>query len=112
MVVDGEGGDLLDQLQEVDGAVEEGRLEFAFELDVLFAGLNLLDVVREVDEGDDVDGELAEDGANDVGVKDVGLWSLFRQAFDGLRCRLVWAGPGDDRADVPLLLKLIGSRRS
>jgi len=89
LVIDGEGGDLLDQLQEVDGAVEEGRLEFTFEVDVLFTGLDLLDVIREVNEGDDVDGELAEDGANDVGVEDVGLWSLFRQAFDGLRCNLV-----------------------
>ncbi len=78
MVVDCEGGDLLDELQEVDGAVEERRLELAFEVDVLFAGLDLLDVIREIDEGDDVDGELAEDGANDVGVEDVGLWSLFR----------------------------------
>jgi hypothetical protein len=65
-------------LQEVDGAVEEGGLELAFEVDVLFAGLDLLDVIREVDEGDDMDGELAEDGANDVGIEDVGLWSLFR----------------------------------
>jgi len=78
LVVDCEGGDLLDELQEVDGAVEERRLELAFEVDVLFAGLDLLDVIREIDEGDDVDGELAEDGANDVGVEDVGLWSLFR----------------------------------
>jgi len=65
-------------LQEVDGAVEEGGLELAFEVDVLFAGLDLLDVIREVDEGDDVDGELAKNGANDVGVEDVGLRSLFR----------------------------------
>ncbi len=65
-------------MQEVDGAVEEGGLELAFEVDVLFAGLDLLDVIREVDEGDDMDGELAEDGANDVGIEDVGLWSLFR----------------------------------
>lgn len=65
-------------MQEVDGAVEEGGLELAFEVDVLFAGLDLLDVIREVDEGDDVDGELAKNGANDVGVEDVGLRSLFR----------------------------------
>jgi len=35
LVVDGEGRDLLDELQEVDGAVEEGGLEFAFEVDVV-----------------------------------------------------------------------------
>ncbi len=67
MVVDGEGGDLLDQLEEVDGAVEEGGLEFAFEVDVGFAAgwdvsvervcsrgscylrLDLVDVVGKVD---------------------------------------------------------------
>lgn len=37
LVVDGEGGDLLDQLEKVDGAVEEGGLEFAFEVDFSFA---------------------------------------------------------------------------
>jgi hypothetical protein len=31
-----------------------------------------------------VDGELAEDGADDVGVEDVGLGALFREALDGL----------------------------
>jgi hypothetical protein len=31
-----------------------------------------------------VDGELAEDRANDVGVEDVGLRALFGEAFDGL----------------------------
>jgi hypothetical protein len=31
-----------------------------------------------------VDGELAEDGADDVEVEDVGLWALFGEAFNGL----------------------------
>lgn len=35
LVVDGEGRDLLDELQEVDGAIEEGWFEFAFEVDVV-----------------------------------------------------------------------------
>jgi len=34
LVVDGESGNLLDKLEEVDCAVEEGGLEFAFEVDV------------------------------------------------------------------------------
>lgn len=34
LVVDREGGDLLDQLEEVDSAVEEGGGEFALEIDV------------------------------------------------------------------------------
>ncbi len=79
MVVDGEGGDLLDELQEVDGAVEEGGLEFAFEVDfgAVFFLFEEVDVVGDVDEGGDVDGELAEDGGDDVPVPDVVLWALF-----------------------------------
>lgn len=42
-------------------------------------------MVGEVDESDDVDGELAEDGADDVGVEDVGLWAFFGQPLYGLR---------------------------
>jgi hypothetical protein len=34
LVVDREGGDLLDQLEEIDGAVQEGRLKLALEIDV------------------------------------------------------------------------------
>jgi hypothetical protein len=34
LVIDGEGGDLLDELEKVDCAVEEGGFEFAFEVDV------------------------------------------------------------------------------
>jgi hypothetical protein len=40
--------------------------------------------LADVDEGGNVDGELAEDGADDVGVEDVVLWSLFGEGFDGL----------------------------
>lgn len=73
-------------MEEVDGRVEEGGFEFAFEID--FGGQGLrgdgVDVVGDVDEGGDVDGELAEDGADDVEVEDVGLGALFGEAFDGL----------------------------
>ena len=31
-----------------------------------------------------MDGKLAEDGADDVGVEDVGLGPLFRETFNGL----------------------------
>jgi hypothetical protein len=86
LVVDGEGGDLLDELEEVDGRVEEGGLEFAFEVDGRGQRFRRdgVDVVGNVDEGGDVDGELAEDGADDVEIEDVGLRALFRKAFDGL----------------------------
>ena len=42
------------------------------------------DVAGQVDEGCDVDGELGEYGADDVGVKNVGLRAFFGEAFDGL----------------------------
>ena len=38
-----------------------------------------------------MDGKLPENGADDVGIEDVGLWTFFREAFDGL---------GDALADV------------
>lgn len=34
LVVDREGGDLLDQLKEVDGTVQEGRLKLALEINI------------------------------------------------------------------------------
>ena len=77
MVVDGEGGDLLDKLQQVDGAVEEGGLEFAFEIDGLATGFGALHVIGYVNERGDVDGELAENRADDVRVEDVGLGPFF-----------------------------------
>lgn len=42
------------------------------------------DVAGNVDEGDDVNGELTKDGADDVRVEDVGLGALFGELFDGL----------------------------
>ena len=85
MVVDCEGGDLLDELEEVDGAVEEGGGEFAVEVGVFLQGRVVgLDVGGDENEGGDVDCELGEDGADDVGVEDVGLGAFFREAFHGL----------------------------
>ena len=43
-----------------------------------------VDIVGEIDEGDDMDGELAEDGADDVRVEDVRLGALFGETFNGL----------------------------
>ena len=39
----------MDELEEVDGAVEQGGLELAFEVDGVAAGLGALDVVGDVD---------------------------------------------------------------
>ena len=84
MVIYCKSGDLLDELEEVDGAVEKGGFEFAFEVDVVATRFVALHIIGEVDEGDDVDGELAENGANDVRVEDIGLGSFFGETFDGL----------------------------
>lgn len=87
LVVDGEGRDLLDELQEVNGAVEERGLELALEVDgpAIFHGLELLDEVGDVDESGDVDGELTEDRGNDVPVPDVVLRALLGKLLDGLK---------------------------
>ena len=84
LVVDGEGGDLLNELEKVNCAVQEGGFEFAFEVDVVFLGLGSLDVPRHIDESDNVNSKLAENGANDVWVEDVVLGSFFRKSFDRL----------------------------
>ena len=84
MIVDSEGGDLLDELEQVDCAVEEGRFEFAFEVDLLGARLDTSDILGEIDERDDVDGKLAEDRPNDVRIEDVRLGAFFREAFNRL----------------------------
>ena len=74
----------MDELEEVDGAVEEGGLELAFEVDVRVVGLDARDVAGDVDKGGDVDGELAQDGAHDVEIEDFGLWAFFGEGFDRL----------------------------
>ena len=89
MIVDGKGRDLLDELEKVDGAIEKGGFKFALEVDLLSSGFDTLDVVGKVDEGDNMDGELAEDGADYVRIEDVGLGAFFREAFYGLRDALV-----------------------
>ena len=43
-----------------------------------------MDVVGDVNQGGDVDGELAENGRDDVPIPDVVLWSFFGKLFDRL----------------------------
>ena len=90
MVVDCEGGDLLDELEEVDCGVEKRGLEVLFQVRVGVLGFDALYVLGDIDEGDDVDGELTEDGANDVNVEDVVLGTLLREGFDGLKKCQEW----------------------
>ena len=77
---------MLDELQEVDGRVEEGGLEFALEVDfgAVFAFFEAVHEVGDVHEGGDVDGELAEDRGDDVPVPDVVLWAFAGELLDGL----------------------------
>lgn len=86
MVVDSEGGNLLDELQEVDGRVEKRRLKLFLEVRVGVLGLDTLNVLRDIYEGGNVDGELAEDGSDNVRIENVVLGALFGQSFDGLTC--------------------------
>ncbi|KAG9766035.1 putative cation transporting ATPase, partial [Aureobasidium melanogenum] len=65
LVVNGEGGNLLDQLQEVDGRVEKRGLEFTLEIDIGLLGLGALHVSGNVDQN-------------------VGLRSLLGKCFNGL----------------------------
>ena len=98
MIIYCERGDLLDELKEVDGAVEKGWFEFAFKVDVVAARFVALNIVGEVDEGDNVNRKLAENGANDVRVEDIRLGSFFGETLDGLfesllvRCSKVFGG--------------------
>ena len=104
LVVDGKCGDLLDQLEEVDCAVQERGLEFALKINVVispvvlvrmmkyfvvhafrcYLRLMFVDVLRKIDQGHDMDGELTKHGSNDINVEDIWLGSLLRQALDRL----------------------------
>lgn len=88
LIIYSECGNLLNELEQVHSAIEEGGFEFAFEVDLFSPGFAGLDVVGEVDEGGDVDGKLAEDGADDIGIEDVRLGPFFGEAFDRLRRRV------------------------
>jgi hypothetical protein len=87
LVVDGKSRDLLDELQEVDCRVEQRRLKVLLQIRVGVLGFNALDVLADVDEGDDVDGELSEYGADDVRVENVVLGTFFRKCLHRLCAR-------------------------
>lgn len=50
----------------------------------IYLRLNPGDIVRNVNQGDDVDRKLPEDGADDVEVEDIWLRSFLGQTLDGL----------------------------
>lgn len=102
LVVDREGGDLLDQLEEVDGTVQEGGLKLALEINIGFSPVSwvsydrkdkghprdvrfmFINVVRQVDQSHNMDSKLPKNRSNDVDVEDVWLGTLLRQTFDRL----------------------------
>lgn len=84
LVVDGKSRDLLNELQEVDGRVEQRGLKIFLKIRVGVLWLDALDVLRDVDQGSDMNSKLSEDRANNVGVEDVVLRSLLGQRLDGL----------------------------
>ena len=75
---------MLDQLEKVNGRVQERGLEFLFQVDVFLFGIGALNVLGDVDERDDVDSELTENRADDVKVEDVVLGSFFGELLDRL----------------------------
>ena len=76
---------MLNELEQVDGRIEQRGFEVLLEIWVGLFGLRALHVLGHVDEGDDVNGELAEDGTDDVEVEDVVLGALFGEGFYGLK---------------------------
>ena len=57
---------MLGEREQVDGRVEERRLELSLEVDLLRPGLVQLGQIGDVDQRGDVDGELDEDREEDV----------------------------------------------
>lgn len=93
---------MLDQLEEVDGAVQERRLKLALEIDIAISSMDvlvsviergdwvnvrlvLIDIVRQVDQSHNMDGELSKNRSNNVDVEDVGLGAFLGETLDGLR---------------------------
>jgi hypothetical protein len=68
-------------LQKVDRRVKQAGLKFLFEIDVTILGFGALDVRGQIDERDNVDCELAQDGADDVRVEDVVLGAFFGECL-------------------------------
>ena len=52
-----------------------------------------------------MDSKLPKDGADDVGIEDVGLWTFFREAFDRLENALADTLSVRERRVIPSLEK-------
>lgn len=84
MVIDGEGGDLLHKLEKVDSGIQKSRLKFALEVDIIFARIDSINILGNVDEGHDVNCELPQDRTDDIEVEDVWLRAFLGKTFNGL----------------------------
>lgn len=84
LVVDGKSRDLLDELKEIDGRVEQRGLKLLLEIRVGVLWLDALDVLRDINEGSDMNSKLSEDRADNISVENVVLRSLLGQRLDGL----------------------------
>lgn len=73
--IEHKSGNLLRETQEVNGGIEQGRLEFLFEVN-LAPVLEGFGQLGDVDQKDDVDGELEEDREEDVEIEDIAEGSL------------------------------------
>ncbi|GKT85998.1 hypothetical protein Ct61P_03848 [Colletotrichum tofieldiae] len=97
LVVDGESADLLDELEQVNSAVEQAGGELGLEVNVTRATTYMLgewnsrlESVAEagnVNQSNDVNGELPQNRTNDVEVENVGLRTLLGQALDNAGAR-------------------------
>ncbi|CAI6099130.1 unnamed protein product [Clonostachys chloroleuca] len=106
LVVDGKGGDLLNQLQEVDTRVQQRWGKLGLKINVggssgeRVSHVHTFKTASDVDESHDVDGKLPKDGPNDVDVEDVGLGTLLAQTLDDTGTRDVEeADRHEDTAD-------------
>jgi hypothetical protein len=84
LVIDCESGNLLNELQEINRAVEEGGLKLLLEVDVRLLSLSTLYVLRNVDECNNVYGELTKDRADDIEIENVVLGAFFGEGFNRL----------------------------
>ncbi|GJC78632.1 hypothetical protein ColLi_01470 [Colletotrichum liriopes] len=97
LVVNGESADLLDELEQVNSAVEQAGGELGLEVNVTRATTYMLgewnsrlESVAEagnVNQSNDVNGELPQNRTNDVKVENVGLRTLLGQALDNAGAR-------------------------
>ena len=82
--VEHEGRDLLRQAKEIDRGVEQTRLELLLEISTLMQVFDRLGEIGDIDECDNVDGELQQDREEYIEVENVAEGPFLAQFVDGL----------------------------